>query len=91
MPYHVDLSRSIKTRNKRVILYTSTFIVSCIALDIGCFAALKHSYGRLVDTKIHLGINYTEKLDFAGALNLRLLKIASMPRVPYASPAMGLF
>ncbi|CRL20846.1 unnamed protein product [Penicillium camemberti] len=31
------------------------------------FAVLKHSYGRLVETKIHLGINYIDKLDFLEA------------------------
>jgi hypothetical protein len=33
-------------------------------LDIGCFAVLKRSYGRLVETKMRLGINHIEQLDF---------------------------
>jgi hypothetical protein len=30
-------------------------------LDIGCFAVLKRVYGRLVETKIRLGITYIDK------------------------------
>ncbi|KGO75084.1 hypothetical protein PITC_058360 [Penicillium italicum] len=36
-------------------------------LDIGCFAVLKRSYGRMVETKIRNGINYIDKLDFLEA------------------------
>lgn len=36
-------------------------------LDIGCFAVLKRSYGRLVETKMRLGINHIDKLDFLEA------------------------
>jgi hypothetical protein len=33
-------------------------------LDVGCFAVLKRSYGRLVEHKMSLGINHIDKLDF---------------------------
>lgn len=36
-------------------------------LDIGCFAVLKRSYGRLVGTKMRNGINHIDKLDFLEA------------------------
>ena len=36
-------------------------------LDIGCFAVLKRSYGRLVESKIRVGINHIDKLDFLEA------------------------
>ena len=36
-------------------------------LDIGCFAALKRSYGRLIETKMRLRINHVDKLDFLEA------------------------
>ena len=36
-------------------------------LDIGCFAVLKRSYGQLVETKMRLGINHIDKLDFLEA------------------------
>lgn len=36
-------------------------------LDIGCFAVLKRSYGRLVETKMRNGINHIDKLDFLEA------------------------
>lgn len=35
-----------------------------IALDVGCFAVLKRSYGRLVKNQIRLGTNHINKLDF---------------------------
>jgi hypothetical protein len=33
-------------------------------LDVGCFAALKRSYGGLVKTKMRLGVNHIDKQDF---------------------------
>jgi hypothetical protein len=33
-------------------------------LDVGCFAVLKRSYGRLVEHKMSLGVNHIDKLDF---------------------------
>lgn len=36
-------------------------------LDIGCFAVLKRSYSRLVDSKMRLGVNHIDKLDFLEA------------------------
>jgi hypothetical protein len=33
-------------------------------LDVGCFAALKRSYGRQVEQKMGLGINHIDKQDF---------------------------
>ena len=36
-------------------------------LDIGCFAVLKRSFGRLVETKMRLRINHIDKLDFLEA------------------------
>jgi hypothetical protein len=36
-------------------------------LDIGCFAVLKRSYGRLVETKMRNGSNHIDKLDFLEA------------------------
>ena len=36
-------------------------------LDIGCFAVLKQVYGQMVETKMCLGINHINKLDFLEA------------------------
>ena len=36
-------------------------------LNIGCFAVLKRSYSGLVETKMRLGINHIDKLDFLEA------------------------
>lgn len=36
-------------------------------LDIGCFGPLKRAYGSLVDSKIRLGFNHIDKLDFLKA------------------------
>lgn len=40
-------------------------------LDIGCFAVLKRAYGQIVETKMRLGINHIDKLDFLEALPAR--------------------
>lgn len=36
-------------------------------LDIGCFAVLKHFYGRLVENQAQMGYNHIDKLDFLAA------------------------
>ncbi|KAJ5267479.1 hypothetical protein N7478_010287 [Penicillium angulare] len=36
-------------------------------LDVGCFAVLKRSYGRLVDQQTRIGINHIDKFDFLEA------------------------
>jgi hypothetical protein len=36
-------------------------------LDVGCFAVLKRSYGRLVENQMRLGINHMDKVDFLSA------------------------
>ncbi|CAP79192.1 Pc06g01990 [Penicillium rubens Wisconsin 54-1255] len=36
-------------------------------LDIGCFAVLKRSYGRMVEMKMRCGSNHIDKLDFLKA------------------------
>jgi hypothetical protein len=36
-------------------------------LDVGCFAVLKRSYGRLVENQMRLGINHIDKVDFLSA------------------------
>jgi len=36
-------------------------------LDIGCFAVLKRSYGRLIESKMRVRINHIDKLDFLEA------------------------
>lgn len=33
-------------------------------LDVGCFSALKRSYGRLVEQKMGVGVNHIDKHDF---------------------------
>ena len=33
-------------------------------LNVGCFAPLKRSYGRLVENQMRLGINHIDKIDF---------------------------
>jgi hypothetical protein len=33
-------------------------------LDVGCFAVLKRAYGRLIETRMRLGFNHVDKLDF---------------------------
>ena len=36
-------------------------------LDVGCFAVLKRTYGRLVEEKMRQRINHIDKLDFLSA------------------------
>ncbi|KAJ5273619.1 hypothetical protein N7478_008744 [Penicillium angulare] len=33
-------------------------------LDVGCFAVLKRSYGRLIENQMRIGINHIDKFDF---------------------------
>ena len=43
-------------------------------LDIGCFVVLKRAYGRLVKSKMRVGINYINKLDFLEVYPLARIK-----------------
>ena len=36
-------------------------------LDVGCFAVMKCSYGRLIENQMRLGINHIDKIDFLAA------------------------
>lgn len=58
-------------------------------LDIGCFAVLKRSYGRLVETKMRAGINHIDKLKFLEAYKVHIrFRVGSW--APYVSIIISL-
>ncbi|OQD91366.1 hypothetical protein PENVUL_c284G00185, partial [Penicillium vulpinum] len=59
-------------------------------LDIGCFAVLKRSYGRLVETKMRNGINYIDKLDFLEAYPLARIEAFKLETIKNSFGAAGL-
>ena len=59
-------------------------------LDIGCFAVLKRSYGRLVETKMRLGINHIDKLDFLEAYPYARIEAYKSETIKNSFAAAGL-
>ena len=59
-------------------------------LDIGCFAVLKRSYGQLVETKMRLGINHINKLDFLEAYPLARIEAFRPDTIKSSFTAAGL-
>ena len=59
-------------------------------LDIGCFAVLKRSYGQLVETKMRLGINHIDKLDFLEAYPYARIKAFKSETIKNSFTAAGL-
>lgn len=56
------------TENKIIPIYMPAHSSHLLQpLDVGCFAVLKRSYGRLVDQQTRMGINHIDKLDFLAA------------------------
>jgi hypothetical protein len=59
-------------------------------LDIGCFAVLKRAYGRLVETKMRLGINHIDKLDFLEAYPIARIEAYKLETIKNSFAAAGL-
>ena len=59
-------------------------------LDIGCFAVLKRSYGRLVEMKMRNGINHIDKLDFLEAYPLARIEAFKSETIKNSFGAAGL-
>jgi hypothetical protein len=59
-------------------------------LDIGCFAVLKREYGRLVESKIRVGINHINKLDFLEAYPLARIEAFKSETIKNSFGAAGL-
>jgi hypothetical protein len=59
-------------------------------LDIGCFAVLKRLYGRLVETKMRLGINHIDKLDFLEAYPFARIEAYKPATIKNSFAATGL-
>jgi hypothetical protein len=59
-------------------------------LDIGCFAVLKRSYGRLVEAKMRVGINHIDKLDFLEAYPLARIEAFKSETIKNSFGAAGL-
>ena len=59
-------------------------------LDIGCFAVLKRTYGRLVKSKMRVGINYIDKLDFLEVYPLARIEAFKSETIKNSFGAAGL-
>ena len=59
-------------------------------LDIGCFAVLKRAYGRLVESKMRVGINHIDKLDFLEAYPLARIEAFKLETIKNSFGAAGL-
>lgn len=59
-------------------------------LDIGCFAVLKRSYSRMVETKMRNGINHIDKLDFLEAYPLARIEAFKSETIKNSFGAAGL-
>ena len=59
-------------------------------LDIGCFAVLKRAYGRLVESKMRIGINHIDKLEFLEAYPLARIEAFKSETIKNSFSAAGL-
>ncbi|KAL2695218.1 hypothetical protein AAEP93_003971 [Penicillium crustosum] len=59
-------------------------------LDMGCFAVLKRSYGRMIETMMRNGINHIDKLDFLEAYPLARIEAFKSEIVKNSFLATGL-
>ena len=59
-------------------------------LDIGCFAVLKRSYGRLVESKMRNGVNHIDKLDFLEAYPLARIEAFKLETIKNSFKAASL-
>ena len=59
-------------------------------LDIGCFAVLKRSYGRLIESKMRSGITYIDKLDFLKAYSSARIEAFKSETIKNSFAAAGL-
>ena len=59
-------------------------------LDVGCFAVLKRTYGRLVEEKMRQRINHIDKLDFLSAYPQARKEASKMDNIKNSFVATGL-
>jgi hypothetical protein len=59
-------------------------------LDIRCFAVLKRTYGRLIESKMRVGINHVDKLDFLEAYPLARIEAFKSETITNSFAAAGL-
>jgi hypothetical protein len=59
-------------------------------LDIGCFAVLKRTYGRLIESKMRIGINHIDKLEFLEAYPLARIEAFKSETIKNSFSAAGL-
>jgi hypothetical protein len=78
-------------RNKVIPIYIPAHLSHLLQpLDIGCFAVLKRAYGRLVKSKMRVGINHIDKLDFLEAYPLARIKAFKSETIKNSFGAAGL-
>ena len=59
-------------------------------LDIGCFAVLKRSYGRVVEVKMRNGVNHIDKFDFLEAYPLARIEAFKSETIENGFQSAGL-
>jgi len=59
-------------------------------LDIGCFAVLKRAYSRLIESKMRVGINHIDKLDFLEAYPTARIEAFKLETIKNSFAAAGL-
>ena len=63
--YLIPKFNEICEQNKVILICILVYLSYLLQpLNIDCFTVLKRSYGRMVKTKIQVGINYIDKLNF---------------------------
>jgi hypothetical protein len=59
-------------------------------LDVGCFAVLKRSYGKLVEKKMSLGVNHIDKQEFIAIYQQARPKVLNEQNIRSGFAATGL-
>ena len=77
--------------NNIVPIYMPAYLSHLLQpLDIGCFAVLKRSYGRFVESIIRDGIHYIDKLDFLSIFPKARAEALKSKNIAYSFAATSL-
>ncbi|KKA22460.1 Transposase [Rasamsonia emersonii CBS 393.64] len=60
-------------------------------LDVGCFGPLKRAYGGLVESKMRLGFNHIDKLDFLKAYPIARQEVFKAQNIQNGFAAAGIY
>ncbi|KKA22176.1 Transposase [Rasamsonia emersonii CBS 393.64] len=68
-----------------------SFFSSLQPLDVGCFGPLKRAYGGLVESKMRLGFNHIDKLDFLKAYPIARQEVFKAQNIQNGFAAAGIY